>query len=216
MKIYVSIDGVLRNTIQKFKYHYTEYFFEREPEEENNFDYGIELPLTNGGLLNHFKFQSKEEFDFFTYVEFAIEIFGHAGLSYSSAFTELNKIIHENPNDEFYLVGMDEFGKARPATLFFLSKNGFTGFNVKFSESSKLENLWSECDCWITDSEKILTSCLENKIAFKFNTDFNQHFTHNNEINKLSEINQKWSHYLEKHTTLMLTESQKNVEQTAQ
>ena len=60
-----------------------------------------------------------------------------------------NKMIYENPNNEYTLIGLDEFGKAKPATLFFLSKNGFLGYNIKFSNTDKIKSLWDECDCWI-------------------------------------------------------------------
>jgi hypothetical protein len=211
MKIYVSIDGVLRNVIQKFDYHYKDYYLESESVNENDFEYGIIQPIRNDNLLNHYKFQSKEEFEYFIFIEYPIEIFGHAGISYSTAFTDINKLIHNDSENEYYLIGMDEYGKSRAATLFFLSKNGFTGNNIKFSVSEKINELWGECDYWITDSESITKQCPTNKTVIKFNTDYNQHFTCEKEINKLTEINQLWSQYLEKNTTLTLTESQKNV-----
>ena len=38
MEIYISIDGVLRNTIQKLDYHYRDAYLDSEFESENNFD----------------------------------------------------------------------------------------------------------------------------------------------------------------------------------
>lgn len=216
MEIYISIDGVLRNTIQKLDYHYNEAFFNSdviiEEEEKNDFEYGITEPIQNDNLLNSYKFQSKEEFENFIFIEYPIEIFGHAGLSYSTTFTDLHKLLFDNPDHNFTLVGLDELGKAKPASLFFLSKNGFLGNNIKFVRSIDIKDHWNNCDMWITDSKNILDMCPENKIAIKFNTTYNQYFTYNKEISKLIEIQEIWLKSLENRTTLTLTESQKNVE----
>ncbi len=212
MEIFVSIDGVLRNTIQKFDHHYKDSFFDSDFESENNFEYGIIEPIQNNNLLESYKFQSKEEFDYFLFIEYPIEIFGHAGISYSTVFTDLNNLIHNNPEHNFTVVGLDQLGKSKPATLFFLSKNGFLGNNVKFIKTDELENMWSKCDVWITDDKKIIDSCPNEKNVIKFNTIYNQFFTNKKEITKLSEIQEPWN-CLEKTTTLTLTESQTSAEQ---
>ena len=218
MEIFISIDGVIRNTIQKFDYHYNESYLADDVtfEEDNNFEYGVVEPIQNDNLLNSYKFQSKEEFENFLFIEYPIEIFGHAGLSYSTTFTDLHKLIYDNPQHNFTLIGLDELGKARPATLFFLSKNGFLGNNIKFSRTSNLDELWSTCDIWITDNKNILDVAPDDKIGLKFQTTYNQYFTYGKEITKLNEIQDIWLKSLENPTTLTLTESQKNVEQETQ
>jgi hypothetical protein len=219
MEIYISIDGVIRNTIQKFDYHYNEAYLADDvifEEDAVPFEYGVTEPIQNDNLLNSYKFQSKEEFENFLFIEYPIEIFGHAGLSYSTTFTDLHKLIYDNPEHNFTLIGLDELGKARPSTLFFLSKNGFLGNNIKFSRSSYMNELWNKCDMWITDNKSVLDSCPENKTAIKFKTTYNQFFTYNKEITKLTEIQELWLKSLENPTTLILTESQKNVEQEEQ
>jgi len=218
MEIFISIDGVIRNTIQKFDYHYNESYLADDVtfEEDNNFEYGVVEPIQNDNLLNSYKFQSKEEFENFLFIEYPIEIFGHAGLSYSTTFTDLHKLIYDNPQHNFTLIGLDELGKARPATLFFLSKNGFLGNNIKFSRTSNLDELWSTCDMWITDNKNILDVAPDDKIGLKFQTTYNQYFTYGKEITKLNEIQDIWLKSLENPTTLTLMESQKNVEQETQ
>jgi hypothetical protein len=215
MEIYISIDGVIRNTIQKFDYHYNESYLADDvvfEEDSTPFEYGVTEPIQNDNLLDSYKFQSKEEFENFLFIEYPIEIFGHAGLSYSTTFTDLHKIIYDNPDHNFTLIGLDEMGKARPATLFFLSKNGFLGHNIKFIKSDNINDIWSTCDMWISDNKNIINSCPENKIVYKFNTTYNQYFTNKKEISKLTEIQELWSKSLENPTTLTLTESQTNVE----
>jgi hypothetical protein len=212
MEIFISIDGVLRNTIQKFDYHYNDAYLNGELPEDNTFEYGITEPIQNDNLLNSYKFQSKEEFEFFLFIEYPIEIFGHAGLSYSTTFTDLHKIAYENKEHNFTLFGLDELGKAKPATLFFLSKNGFLGNNIKFIRSEDIKDNWDKCDLWITDNKTIVDSCPKEKSVIKFNTTYNQYFTYHKEITKLTEIQEPWLKSLESPTTLTLTESQKNVE----
>lgn len=212
MEIYISIDGVLRNLIQKFNYHYTDAFLQSEFENETDFEYNIVFPIQNDNLLNSYKFQSMEEFEFFTYIEYPIEIFGHAGVSYPTSISDLNKIIFDNPQHNITVVGVDEVGKSKPATLFFLSKNGFLGNNIKFIKSVDIEKEWDKCDMWVTDNKKIIDLKPEEKSAIKFQTTYNEFFTNEKEITKLTEIEELWSNSLEKTTTLTLTESPKNVE----
>ena len=213
MEIFISIDGVLRNTIQKFDYHYNDAYLASDFENENKFEYGVVEPIKNDDLFNHYRFQSQDEFDFFLFMEYPIEIFGHAGLSYSTTFTDLHKLLFENKEHNFTLVGLNEMGKSKPATLFFLSKNGFLGNNIKFIKTEDIKNTWDLCDAWITDNKQILNLCPENKTGIKFTTKYNGHFTYNKEITKLTEIQETWSKFSENTTTLILTESQKNVEQ---
>lgn len=213
MEIFISINGVLRNLIQKFDYHYHDYFLSTdiEDEEKETFEYGKEGKVQNDNLLNYYKFQSKEELDNFIFIDYPIEIFGHAGISYNTAFTDLNKIIYENKEHNFTLVGLDELGKAKPATLFFLSKNGFMGNNVKFTMSTEIDDLWKKCDLWVTDEKRIIDACPKNKKSVKFNTDYNQYFTNTLEINKLTEINKEWLKYSEKTITSTLMGLLENV-----
>lgn len=216
MEIYISIDGVLRNLIQKFNYHYNDAFLDSEFENETNFEYGITYPIQNDNLLNSYKFQSVDEFEFFTYVEYPIEIFGHAGVSYPTSISDLNKIIYENPQHNITVIGVDEVGKSKPATLFFLSKNGFLGNNIKFIKSSDIEKEWEKCDMWITDSKKIIDVVPEDKKSIKFQTTYNEFFTNEKEITKLTEIEELWSQSLESTTTSTSIPSPSNVEQTNQ
>ena len=200
MEIFISIDGVLRNLIQKFDYHYKDAFFDSEFENENNFEYKITEPIHNNNLLNSYSFQSLEEFEFFLFIEYPIEIFGHAGLSYSNVFAELNKIIYENPEHNFTLIGLNEIGKAKPATLFFLSKNGFLGNSIKFIKTKDIQDEIDKCDIWITDNQSIV-EIDKNKKVIKFNTNYNKFFTCEKEISKLSEINEPWLKFSENTTT---------------
>jgi len=192
MEIYVSINGVLRNFIQKFEYQYKSHFLETElddegtQQEEEPFEYRISYPIQNDNLMNHYIFESKDEYEYFLFVEFALEIFGYAGISYSTSISDLNKLIYEYKEINFTVVGLDELGKAKSSTLFFLSKNGFLGNNIKFILSKDIDKEWEKCNIWVTDNKDIIDRCPTGKTAIKFNTDYNAHFNYNKEINNLT------------------------------
>jgi hypothetical protein len=219
MEVYVSINGVLRNFLQKFTHHYQDYYFESDVIETKSIDpviseeieegiselvvgnsefvYTVKEPIYDGTILDHFTFQSEDEFKYFTYVEFPLEIFGHAGLSNPTSISDLNQLISENPDVNFTLVGIDEFAKAKPSTLFFLSKNACLSNNIRFIRSEDIENEWNKCDVWITSSPDVTKLCPTGKKVIKFNTEYNTYFTINLEINKLTEIDPLWLKYTE-------------------
>ena len=214
MEIFISIDGVLRNTIQKFDYHYKDYFLNTESTENETFEYKVKTkPLSFQKIIDSYSFQSVDEFNKFLYFDFPIEIFGHAGLSYNQAATDLNKLIVEHPNSRFTLVGLNEKGKAKSASLFFISKNGIMMDQVIFSNDLEIENLWKKCDVWITENFEIIDKCPTNKKVIKFNTYYNNHYKINLEIGKLSEINNIWLKYSEKTILSTLMELVKNAKQ---
>jgi len=196
MEIFISIDGVLRNTIAKFDYHYKDHYLdtlvEDLPEDEQGFEYNVIEPVKNNLLLESYLFQSREEFDNFTFIDYAVEIFGHASPSYPKTFFDLNNFIYNNKEHNITLVGLDELGKSKSSTLFFLSRNGFMGNNIKFTMSSEIPNLWKKCDLWITDNESVIEHSPKSKKVVKFNTTYNQHFTNPLEIHNLTEIENKW------------------------
>lgn len=187
MNIYISIDGVLRNFINRFHYHYENAYINVD-EVEDNFEYKVTEPICNLNLSDHFTFQSKEQADYFQYVEYPMELYGHSPVSYNNVYNEFNKFIYDYKDHNVFLVGLDEFGKSKAATLFFLSKSGFMPNNIKFILSDDLEKEWEVADVWISDSKKILELKPENKEFILFETVYNEFFTYEKKINKLSDI----------------------------
>lgn len=205
MKINISIDGVLRNTIQKLEYTYSNELVDSEiiPQQKieideydnetiiepeiTDFEYKITEPIFNDNILNSFAFNSKEEYENFIYLEYPLEIFGHASISYPTAFIDLNTFILNHKDDEITLIGLDELGKAKPATLFFLSKNGCLVNNIKFIKSADIEKEWRKCDMWITDNFSVIKAKTnKKKKAVLFSTEYNSN--HTNYKNKISKI----------------------------
>jgi hypothetical protein len=214
MEVFISIDGVLRNTIQKFDYHYKDYFLNTETTEEETFEYGINgSPTSIENLLNSYRFQSIDEFNKFLYLDFPIEIYGHAGLSYNQASTDFNRLVFENPDINFTIVGLSEKGKAKPSSLFFLSKNGIICNNILFSNPNQIKELWKKCDLWVTDDINVINNRPKNKRVIKYVTYYNNDFTFYPQINKLSEINKEWLKYSGKTITSTLMQLVKNVKQ---
>lgn len=213
MEIFISIDGVLRNVIQKLTYHYSEEYLNVEFDEKTEFEYEIIEPIKNDALLEHFKFQSKEECEHFLFIEYPIEIFGHAGVSYPTAISDVNKLIYTNKEHNFTVIGLNQLGKSKPATLFFLSKNGFMGNNIRFISSEDIGKEWDKCDLWITDSKEVINLTPTHKKSIKFITNYNQHISHPNQIKNLNEINEPWLQSLENATTSTPMPSQNNVAQ---
>ena len=52
MEIFVNIDGVLRNTLQKFDYHYKDYFLNTDADSQETFEYGINGQATIENILD--------------------------------------------------------------------------------------------------------------------------------------------------------------------
>lgn len=189
MNIYISIDGVLRNFINRFHYHYENAYIDVDVEaSEDKFDYKVVEPITNHDLSDHFIFQSKEQKEYFQYVEYPMEIYGHSPVSYINVYNEFNKMVYDLKDYTITLVGLDEFLKARPATLFFLSRSGFMPNNIKFITTENIAKEWETADIWISDSKHILDQKPEDKEFILFETPYNKFFTYEKKINKLSDI----------------------------
>lgn len=188
MNVHISIDGVLRNFINKFHGQYETAYIDTEPIDGDDFEYGVLEPIYNKNLKNHFLFETDDQYNFFRYIEYPMEIYGHATISYNNVVNELHQLIYDNPNIKFTLVGLDEFAKAKSSTLFFLSKNGIMVENIKFIKTEDLKNEWKNCDLWVSDSEIILKNKPYWKDFIKFETGYNQFFTTKKTINKLNEL----------------------------
>lgn len=190
MNIYISIDGVLRNFINRFHYHYENAYINVDVDEESTdtFEYKVIEPITNLNISDHFIFQSKEQADYFQYVEYPMELYGHSPVSYPNVYNEFNKFVYDYKDHQIFLVGLDEFAKAKPATFFFLARSGFMPNNIKFILSENISEEWDKADVWISDNKKILELKPENKEFILFETTYNNFFTYEKKINKLSDI----------------------------
>ncbi len=106
MRIGIEVNGVLRNTIDKIEKTYQKFLIDKTEgiEDENQFKFEMNLPVTSLDLGQHFKFETKEDLFSFLFEEFPMEIFGHAQSTEYQTFNYLNDI-YLNPDKCRNLLG---------------------------------------------------------------------------------------------------------------
>ncbi len=207
-KIGIEINGVLRDTIEKFKQIYQKHLIDNyqdefigqtfkidlsgnteENEIQEPFKYEILNDVTSLDLMKHFSFQSKEELYSFMYEEYTMELFGHAPSAEMNTFNVLNELYYDL-RDEFELIIVsDEIGKSKPASLFFLAKFGCLLEKVMFYSEITKKNMWDEVDVLITSNPNLILNKPEGKTVIKFITDYNKDIKSELEISTLSDFN---------------------------
>jgi hypothetical protein len=191
MKIGIDINGVLRDTIGKFKTTYEKFLIENNSENsesENPFEYKINEPIDSLDLMNHFSFQSKEEFFSFLYEEFPMEIFGHSQSSEYSTFNDLNEMYLNLRDNHDILIVSDEMGRSKPSSLFFLSKFGCQIEKVKFYSNMTINSMWDEIDVLLTANPALLLEHPDDKIIIQYQTEYNKHIKLDNSITTIKEL----------------------------
>ena len=188
MKIGIDINGVLRDTIGKFKTTYEKFLIDNNlenSESENPFEYVINEPIDSLDLMNHFSFQSKEEFFSFIYEEFPMEIFGHSPSSEMTTFSDLNEIYIKHRNEIEFTIISDEISKSKPATLFFLSKFSCQFERIIFYNEITKNQILNDFDLIVTSNPDIL---INYNNCIKFNTIYNEKINCNESINSIEEL----------------------------
>ena len=207
-RIGIEVNGVLRDTIEKFKQVYEKQLIDNNQSEillqtykldmsgnteeltvPEPFEYGfINSEVNSLNLLEHFKFQNKEELYSFMYEEYTMELFGHAPSTEMTTFNMLNDLYYELREDYDLSIVSDEIGRSKPATLFFLSKFGCLLEKVFFYSETTKNDMWSSVDILLTSNPTLLLEKPEDKIVVKFNTTYNKQIKSDYEISSLSEF----------------------------
>jgi hypothetical protein len=205
MRIAIDVNGVLRDTIGKFKQLYEKHLIENPQNEyqtylidsEGNteldtlptpFEYKILSPVTSLDLKQHFAFQNEEEYYSFMYEEYCMELFGHTPSTEMTTFVDLNEIYKDLRNMWDFSIISDEIGKSKPATLFFLSKFGCELEKVTFYSNFTINSIWNEFDVLLTANPNLLLNHPKDKILIKFETDYNTDIKQENSIKELKEL----------------------------
>lgn len=212
-RIGIEINGVLRDTIEKFKQIYEKHLidsndfesvdktyaisFSGETDEVteinedviNWFEYKILSPVTSLNLIDHFAFPSKDELYSFMYEEYTMELFGHAPSTEMNTFNMLNEIYYNLRDDYELLIVSDEIGKSKPASLFFLSKFGCLIEKIVFYSEITKKEMWDQVDVLITANPNLILDKPEDKTVIKFVRDYNQNIECDLEISTLSDFN---------------------------
>jgi hypothetical protein len=208
-KIGIEINGVLRDTVGKFTQLYERHMIEESDtdnnlktfdidlsgnteliSEENNFKYEIKSEVTSLNLMDHFVFKDADELYSFTYEDFAMQIFGHAGSTETYTFNDLNDLYLKYRDNNELLIVSDEMGKSKPASLFFLSKFGCLLEKIKFYSNSTINSMWDEVDILLTSNPTLLLEKPKDKIVVKFITNYNKNIKVDYEIETLKEFDE--------------------------
>ena len=207
MRIAIDVNGVLRDTIGKFKQLYEKHLIENNQgefvqptyvlDEDGNtipsdipipFEYKITLPITSLNLQEHFSFQNDEEYYSFMYEEYCMELFGHSPSTEMSTFNDLNEIYINLRNSLDFVLISDEIGKSKPSTLFFLSKFGCELEKIIFYSNITQNSIWDEFDVLLTANPNLLLNHPQGKIVIQFQTEYNKDINKYYSISKLKEL----------------------------
>jgi hypothetical protein len=206
-KIGIELNGVLRDTLEKFKQVYEKHLIDHNHPDLEPTTYEIDLSgnteVIEGGqpfkyeiigeptsleLDKHFAFQNKEELYSFMFEEYTMELFGHAPSTEINTFNLLNDLYYDLRDKFDLLIVSDEIGKSKPASLFFLAKFGCLLEKVVFYSESTKDRLWNEVDILLTSNPDHIQNKPENKTVIKFNTKYNQNVISEFEISTLSDF----------------------------
>lgn len=207
MRIAFDVNGVLRDTFLKSEQIYQKFYidefdrektssFNEETEEfeedkinDEYFEYSLNLPVTSlDNLEEHFKFPNKDDLFNFFYIDFPMQIFGHAPSVSANTFNILNEIYEELRDDHEILVVSDEIQKSKPATLFFLSKYGCLVEKIKFYSNITINDMWNEVDILITANPNLIKNPLSGKTIVKYETSYNEDAKSDYTIKDLKDI----------------------------
>ena len=207
-RIGIEVNGVLRDTIEKFKQIYEKHLIDSD---QNDFviqTYKIDMSgnteedvipepfkyeiinneVSSLDLMRHFTFQNKDELYSFMYEEYTMELFGHAPSTEMTSFNILNDLYYELRDNYDLSIVSDEIGRSKPATLFFLSKFGCLLEKVFFYSETTKKEMWDNIDILLTSNPTLLLEKPKDKIVVKFNTTYNKQIESDYEISSLSEF----------------------------
>lgn len=175
----ISLNEVVRDFIGQFAYTYSKYVNEIDLKE---------TPVTDWDLLSFFKFNDMKEMNKFLHTEASLEIFGHADQLHDNVITKLNTFMSNILDEEEHEVVIisREANKSIPATLFFLSKLGFSGNNLKFVMDYAKK--WNGVDILITANPIALANKPKGKISIKINTTYNKEIESDYEYDSIVDI----------------------------
>jgi hypothetical protein len=206
-RIGIEINGVLRDTIGKFTQLYEKHMVDEDEYDGKTFDvdmsgnteelvlseefeYKILSDVTSLNLMEHFRFNDEDELYSFTYEDFAMQIFGHAGSTETFTFNHLNDLYLKYRDKNELLIVSDEIGKSKPASLFFLSKFGCLLEKIKFYSNTTVNSMWDEVDILLTSNPSLILEKPKDKIVVKYNTTYNKNISCDYEINSFEEFDE--------------------------
>jgi 5'(3')-deoxyribonucleotidase len=181
MKIGISINEVLRDTLSQLDYTYSKYISGKESTITRD-------EITSFDLKKHFDFESEKDINRFLYDEASLEIFGHADQMHENLMTKFNMFLVDIDDEEEHTIELvsREFLKSIPSTLFFLSKLGCRATNIRFVKQNEEE--WGDVDVLITANVKALESKPKDKISIKIKAPYNQNSIADYELDSILDF----------------------------
>lgn len=205
MKVYIDTTDVLRNTFLKSEQLYRKFYIEELSEvdkfeslegewtkdENSEFEYELNLPITSYDLINHFKFPTQEDLFNFFYEDFPMQIFGSSPTMSSDTFKILNELYEKNREKIDFSIISEELQKSKPATLFFLAKNSCLLENIRFYSNHTVYDLIDSSDIIVTANPTILNLVPGSRNIIKVETTYNENYDFTNTIKGLEELENK-------------------------
>jgi len=181
MKITISLNEVLRDTLSQIDYTYSKYISGEESTISKD-------DVTSFNLEDHFKFDSKKDLNRFLYDEASLEIFGHADQMYDNLMTKFNMFLVDIDEEEEHTIELvsREFLKSIPSTLFFLSKLGCRATNIRFVKQN--EDEWGDTDILITANPIALINKPSDKISVKIKAPYNEDVNADYELDSIVDF----------------------------
>ena len=181
MKIGISINEVLRDTLSQLDYTYSKYISGKETTVTRD-------EITSFDLKKHFDFESEKDINRFLYDEASLEIFGHADQMLENLMTKFNMFLVDIDDEEEHTIELvsREFLKSIPSTLFFLSKLGCRATNIRFVKQNEEE--WGDVDVLITANPKALEAKPKDKISIKIKAPYNQNSIADYELDSILDF----------------------------
>ena len=210
-KVGIEINGVLRDTVTKFKQLYEKHLIDKDDiddektysldlsgntEEievitEDNFKYEELSEVTSLELNTHFSFKTNEEYFEFMYEDYTMELFGHAPSTEYSTFNDLNDLYLELRDRLDLSIVSDEISKSKPASLFFLSKFGCLLEKFRFYSNITLDDMWNDVDILVTSNPNLLLNQPKGKTVIKFETQYNSNIKNKHTVKTIKELKVK-------------------------
>ena len=205
MKIAIDINGVIRDVFTKASYIYEKYYMDEnsdtnsseyddksgewvKQDNESVFNYRLNLPINSLKLIEHYTFPTEQDLYDFFYIDFPMQIFGHASSAENITFNVLNEIYTKFRDECEITLISDEMGKSKPATLFFLSKYGCLIENISFYSNITIDKVINNFDVILTANPNVIENFKKNKKIIKYKTTYNAYIDSETTIEHLSEF----------------------------
>lgn len=184
-RIGLDINDTVRNNLLQFKNCYRKAIDK---------DFKIDLKgIRDFDLSKVFPFESKDDFNYFKYVDYAYELFARAEPMDKMLPYKLNTWLQntmrdfdEGQNPEIFMFSPFESGLTIQATYAFLTNIGCRCREMLFPVDS--QKVWGRCDIMITANPNLLKNAPEGKVPVKICAPYNQNIPCEHAYNSLIDL----------------------------